>query len=474
MGRISCRKLWRGTGEPLSGAVVNVNQSGLISGIESCPDTDSFEYDFAMPAFFDAHCHFLWMVLKEISLDLSGASSAEDLLEQVREAADNCTTSILRGESWDQSSWTVPDLPSLEQLDKATGTTPVFLCRVCGHTGLVNSAMLDLLEEDSPEINRKTGQIFESAVLNFTRRFPPSPELVQEAVSQVAYRMHSMGVTGICTIEKPENIDVLLLTAPELDVNFVIQNRPPWTSGGYRGSTFTKLFLDGSFGACTAALDTASKENLIYTDENLLKILIDCGRNGLDPVVHAIGAAALAQIDRVSLMAFRELGRGFPIRIEHAEDLLSVWPGTWDRRYHTFSMQPNFVERWQRPGGMYDGLVSSEHAVRLNPFQTVLSAGFRLGFGSDSMPLDPLYGLRGAVQHRNPAESLSVAQALRAYTLDAASISGNEKLALPLQTGRAADLVFLSGDPFDGTDELYVVGTMRRGKMVFTGKGEPD
>ena len=58
-------------------------------------------------------------------------------------------------------------------------------------------------------------------------------------------------------------------------------------------------------------------------------------------------------------------------------------------------------------------------------------------------------------------------QALRAYTLGAASISGFKHLALPLRTGRTADLVFLSESPFEGLDGVTVEATMKKGKTVY-------
>ena len=103
----------------------------------------------------------------------------------------------------------------------------------------------------------------------------------------------------------------------------------------------------------------------------------------------------------------------------------------------------------------------------LNPFRTVLDAGFQLAFGSDCMPLDPLYGLKGAVRHRNAAQSVSMVEALAAYTLDAASISGLLHLAAPLGAGRTADMVFLSGNPFESFDNISIEATMKNGSMVF-------
>ena len=120
---------------------------------------------------------------------------------------------------------------------------------------------------------------------------------------------------------------------------------------------------------------------------------------------------------------------------------------------------------------MYDTILTSDRAAVLNPFRTVVDSGFRLGFGSDCMPLDPLFGLNGAVNHRLSTQSLSVHEAMYAYTLGSASISGLNHLAEPLAAGRTADMVFLSGNPFEKLEGVAVEATMKNGSVVYGNTG---
>ena len=83
------------------------------------------------------------------------------------------------------------------------------------------------------------------------------------------------------------------------------------------------------------------------------------------------------------------------------------------------------------------------------------------------MPFDPLFGIWGAINHRDAKFSLSVAEALAAYTIGAASVSGFKHLTKPLQIGRVADLVFLSGNPFTEFSDVTVEATMKKGKFVY-------
>ncbi len=105
---------------------------------------------FAAPAFFDAHCHFLWMGMERIGIDLSGCDCAGSLLEAVAGRAGRQDEGIVRGEKWDESNWSDPRLPGLSELDSVTGERPVMLRRVCGHSALVNTSMLRLVESLIP------------------------------------------------------------------------------------------------------------------------------------------------------------------------------------------------------------------------------------------------------------------------------------------------------------------------------------
>jgi len=473
MQTVSCRFLWTGRGSCLSNVSVNIDDAGIISSIEkNVASFSAFDCYFAMPSFVDAHVHYAWMVVKEASVDLSDIRSAEELLTVLRSTVDSNREGIVRGESFDESEWNNSDLPSLSQLDSVTGNTPVFLRRVCGHSAMVNSAMLRLIGSDVPGVNRSRGILKEWPVLHFEQMFPLPGNVLTNAVSMVDSKIFSKGVTGVCTFESIFTAELLLNSFSALDVSVAIMvDDMNGSLTSDLSSGIVKIFLDGSFGAGNAALldpyPDSSTGELHYTHEELTALLVRCGRMGLSVAVHAIGGRALRQLDVASNSAFQILGHGFSIRIEHAEDLMQAWPGTWNHDFHIFSMQPNFVERWQRPGGMYDRILPEGRSLVLNPFRTVLDAGFQLGFGSDSMPLDPLYGLKGAIRHRTAAQSVSMAEALSAYTLDAASISGLDHLAVPLARGRTADMVFLSGNPFQNYDNVSVDATMKSGSIVF-------
>ena len=435
---------------------------------------------FAAPAFFDAHCHFLWMGMERIGIDLSGCDGAGSLLEAVAGRAGRQDEGIVRGEKWDESDWSDPRLPSLPELDSVTGDRPVMLRRVCGHSALVNTPMLRLVEALVPGTKTlgwpEGALLVEGPVLTAYELFPPTPGEMRLAVSLAQEAVFAAGVTGISTTESAGSIQTVADAAhPELSISVSVHSNDPllWPDASRTGRFAVygaKIFLDGGLGASTAAVEGSyadgSKASPAMDDAALGGLLEEAARRRLVPVVHAIGAEALRQLDRVSAQ-FSGRAPG-TIRVEHAEQLEPAWPGGWRAGTHQFSMQPNFVRRWQQPGGMYDQRLGSAAARRLNPFSLLLRGGFKLGFGSDGMPFGPLWGLSGAVSHPEPEFSIPMETALDAYSLEAALISGFEDLAATLSVGRRADLVLLDSDPGQGNpDSTRVLFTIAGGRAVY-------
>jgi predicted amidohydrolase YtcJ len=111
-------------------------------------------------------------------------------------------------------------------------------------------------------------------------------------------------------------------------------------------------------------------------------------------------------------------------------------------------------------------------------FRSLLKAGAHLAFGSDwpVVSADPVLGMRAAITGMTldgavvlPEENLSPAQALRAYTADAATAMGLPDAGV-LVPGALADVVMLDRDPLD-TNWVHhppnIVTTIAGGEVVY-------
>jgi predicted amidohydrolase YtcJ len=117
------------------------------------------------------------------------------------------------------------------------------------------------------------------------------------------------------------------------------------------------------------------------------------------------------------------------------------------------------------------------------PFRRLWDAGFPLSFGSDSpgyYPVDPLRDLGTAVAHQTlsgvplaPGERLTMPEALRSQTVNAAYTGFRQRVVGTLEPGKLADVIVLGDDPFTFAParfhELPVELTIAGGRVVHKG-----
>jgi predicted amidohydrolase YtcJ len=135
------------------------------------------------------------------------------------------------------------------------------------------------------------------------------------------------------------------------------------------------------------------------------------------------------------------------------------------------SAQPNFAARWSVPGGLNEERLGPERLKLCNAYHSLIDQGIPLAFGSDCMPLDPIFGLRGAIYHSVFEQRIPPLEAVMAYTKNGNSMLGESARFGSIEPGKVADLVILSHDPMvtDESDfiKLNVSGTIFNGKLVY-------
>jgi predicted amidohydrolase YtcJ len=116
-----------------------------------------------------------------------------------------------------------------------------------------------------------------------------------------------------------------------------------------------------------------------------------------------------------------------------------------------------------------------ERAKWLYPLKTLLKSGVLVIGGSDCPmePLSPLLGIQTATMREFfPEERVTVVEALRMYTIDAAYSSGEENVKGSIETGKLADLTVLSQDPRkvppNEIENIAVEMTIAGGKVAYS------
>jgi len=203
----------------------------------------------------------------------------------------------------------------------------------------------------------------------------------------------------------------------------------------------------------TAAVSKGYLENpknkgmMLMTPSKYASIIKKAVKHNIQTVTHAIGDEAIEMvITTFENLKDKSVLRDQRHRIEHAELINEFQIRRAVGLGLIFSMQPNFVGRWQQKGGLYDERLDDETVRGMNMFRVALDNGARLCFGSDGMPYGPLYGIWSATTHHNDRVRLTVDEALRCYTMESAYSVFQENTLGSLTVGKRADFVVLSDD----------------------------
>jgi hypothetical protein len=132
-------------------------------------------------------------------------------------------------------------------------------------------------------------------------------------------------------------------------------------------------------------------------------------------------------------------------------------------------------------GRNFRGCLPDGFLPRTYPIRAMLDAGVRVALSSDAPVVEddnPLAGIEAAVTRRDgdgepiaPEQAITIAEALRAYTLGGAIASGDELNRGSIEPGKWADLAVLSADPTttdpDALSTLRVEMTLVAGRVVY-------
>ncbi|KUK26274.1 MAG: TIM-barrel fold metal-dependent hydrolase [Acetothermia bacterium 64_32] len=439
-----------------------------------------------LPGFFDSHTHFLAAGLDlTFYIDLSQARCASEALALLSRAAQERPGGWVVGRGWDESTW--PERRYLERadLDRAVPRAPACAVRVDGHLVVANTlALARCGRPDGELVDRERGHLWEEAAEELLScALPDEPTLIQAvgAASKMAAELGitsvaEMGGQGLLPFQKAREKGLLCTRVFLYLSQEALEGLVSLGIGRGLGDELlriqgVKLFVDGSIGARTAAvsqpyLDGEGKGNLLLPRRELARLLEAAKEAGLQAAIHAIGDVAIEEA--ISACELAGITPGHRFRIEHLELPSKKQLSRMAELGLVASMQPNFARRWSGPGGMYQARLGEERDAVIDPHAWALEAGLPLAFGSDCMPMGPLYGLPGALNPPHEHQRLPLEAALRAYSWGGAYATFSEGELGELAPGRWADLVVLSADPKEAPwEEIRVDMTFLAGRAVY-------
>lgn len=476
-----------------------------------------------LPGFYDCHVHFLSGGLQLGQVDLKDAKDEAEFGRRLNEFDRKLPPGRwMLGGNWDHDRTFGGKLPTAAMLDRYVSERLCFLNRYDGHMALANSRALELAgitadtaDPAGGEIHRDpasrapTGILRDTAMRLIDDLVPAtSDEELIEAVEAALAHARQLGVTSIDDMagESADTRRRLLQAYQQLAragrLTSRIHLRWPleqWSAlaemgiqAGFGSELVTiggvKGFVDGSLGSSTAKMfrpylnEPQSTGIFVTLPRRLGELIKQADAAGLAVAVHAIGDQANAVLlDLFEEATLSNGPRERRFRIEHAQHLRPRDYSRFAEGQVIASMQPYHAiddGRWaeQRIG---QDRCSSSYA-----FRSLLDHGARLAFGSDwpVAPLDPLVGIDAAVNRQTldgghpdgwfPQQRISVSEAIRAYTLEAAYANHAEDRLGSISPGKLADLVVLSRDILADDERPHlsqarIVMTIMAGQVVY-------
>lgn len=438
-----------------------------------------------LPGFIDCHTHFIQMGVDSMCVDLSHTRTLDEALMLIKKAGSRYPEGEwVVATNWKESGWQDGRFITKQDLDKCCPNNPTVAHRVCGHLSTVNSKAMEVLCIDSktPDVDLGKGILRESALRLPRAHTAPDDAKKSKALTTSTRMAHALGVTSIndngqstdfrifLEAEKRGRLGVRVwFNTPSSDLDSRVRLG---ISTGFGSALLRfgglKIFCDGALGARTAALseayadDPGNRGGLVIESSELERVVGSANEAGIQVAVHAIGDVGIGEV--ISTFSRTMNGtrfKGLRNRIEHLELPSQAQLREMRRMGLIASMQPNFIGEWGGTDGMYLSRLGPRRTATNNPFRHVLDADVRLVFGSDCMPLSPIYGIHSAVNAPHASQRISVPEAIAAYTRDAAFASFEETSKGSLTVGRMADLVVLSADPFKNAENIRSITVLK-------------
>ena len=475
-----------------------------------------------LPGFYAPHDHFPGagtVALFKVDLNsppIGRIRNIDELISALKEKAKNTPKGKwIAGRGYDDTLLAEKRHPTRYDLDKVSTEHPIWISHTSGHLGVANSLALKMakITKDTPnptggvvckdpETGEPTG-VFEECGSKVSRLIPSrTKEQTDQAVAWSSKHYVSKGVsTTVIASAGKSKISYLKrgLEKGLLDLRVVSM-----TSLSSAKSTrqiladvdpdrlkvaAVKMFQDGSNQGYTGYFSkpyyTPYKGDPNYcgyprrSREALVKMVKKAHLAGYQIAIHGNGDAAIGDI----IYAFEQAQKEHPRpdarhRIEHCQ---MVREDQLDKMKEIGITPSFFVGHVYYWGDRHrDIFMGPERAARISPLKSAVNRGMKFTVHDDTpvTPVNPLQLVWVSVNRLTksekvlgPEQRVSVKQALRAVTIDAAWQNFEEDIKGSIEVGKFADFVILAENPFTVDPvkirDIAILETIVGGRTVY-------
>ncbi len=331
-------------------------------------------------------------------------------------------------------------LPTRQWLDRVAPNHPVWLVRLDGAAGLANSAALrasGIGNAPEGEVRGDGMWAIEAAIAGRTRERDDAVvekglrELARAGITSVHHNNSWYDMIVLDRLYRAGRLPVRVYASPPL---------PGWErlrdhiAAHGRGDNWLHWGAVKGYGAIQEA--------------DYYRWVSGASRAGLQVMVHVGSTAELHTLLTVFERVRAEQGLRDPrFRVEHAHDMPASEIALMARAGALASWQPPLLAHTDLRTA-----AGEPPPLNLFPCRAMLQAGVRIAFGTDSSPwlngaFPTLESLQMALERAAPdGTRLTLDEALRAYTVDAAWAEFMEKEKGSLEPGKLADFVVFDRD----------------------------
>ncbi|OFX00177.1 MAG: amidohydrolase [Alphaproteobacteria bacterium RIFCSPHIGHO2_12_FULL_63_12] len=473
--------------------------AGAKAGIDASigPDTDIIDLKGAAlyPGFVDSHAHLLGIGMRELTLNLEGVASVEELVDIAASAAQEAEAdAVIYGRGWIETGWPEGRFPSRQDLDQASALIPIVFERADGHALVANSAAIskagvtrETKDPDGGRIEKDaagepTGMFIDNAMDLINKLIAAPSEAKKREAYEVGGDVYAAyGWTGLHNVSvDPADLSIMEEESAAGKLNIRVYNAiersgyealaaqsPRVNNSGRILTRAIKLYADGALGSRGAALsepysDRPDTSGLMLTSHDEIEpFLQQALRDGVQIATHAIGDRG----NKLVLDWYEEAFNAVPPeerkvanprwRIEHAQILHDEDIPRFAKLGVIASMEPSHAigDFYFAPARLGDARLDGAYAWR-----SLLDSGAIIAGGSDA-PVergDPLIEFYAAVARKDlegksgpdwrPGEKVTRAEALAMFTSSAAFASFQEADLGTIEAGKKADFTIFSKD----------------------------
>jgi predicted amidohydrolase YtcJ len=504
------------------GRIVKVGKNGQVEVlIGDNTQVVDIEGKTIIPGLIDSHCHMVGAgILRMLTVDLSeeaGVRSIADIQEKIKEKVKTTPKGQwIIGMQEDDAKLAEKRHPNRWELDIATQDHPIFISTVGGHFYMVNSKALDMAGitkevvdpvggkfDRDPMTGELTGGLHEKAAEII---FPEGPFRVNTTKETAAKGAKTMLMD--CAASGLTCVYDMLMNGSELRAVLDLKNKKELPIrvridmpielfpelkklGLYRGLgddwariCGLKFFFDGAISARTAAVSEPylNRHNfygvMATTKEIATKTIIEAYSEGYRISSHANGDRAI----EMYLDIMEEAQSKYPRKEPRNRDIhCTVVNHELVKRIKELGILPTIFGPYPYYHG--DKLIPAFGEKRLEwmfAARSFLDEGVKVSAHSDhhAGPYPPLMGIHALVNRRTksghligPSQKISVIEALKLYTINAAYQQFDEDKLGTIEEGKLADMVVLGEDiltvPIEQIKDIPIDLTIIDGQVVY-------